>query len=166
MNALIITGVPSADDIARVTPPAERRTQGPYVTVECFQPIPCDPCHYSCRFGAISEFEDINDIPEVDWSKCTGCGLCVAACPGLAIFVVDETYSSNECLVAIPFEFAPLPEKGSAVNLTDRAGGVVAQGTVQRVISGKKPAGTSVVWVRAPKALASVVRGLTLNGEG
>jgi Fe-S-cluster-containing hydrogenase component 2 len=140
--------------------------RGPYATIECFQRIPCDPCHHSCRFGAIQEFDDINDIPKMDWSKCTGCGLCVAACPGLAIFVVDETYGETECLIAIPYEFVPLPEKGQPVRLTDRAGIVVAEGAVQRVVAGKKPSGTPVVWVSAPKKLATVVRGFVPRKEG
>ena len=121
---------------------------------------------HSCRFGAIQEFEDINDIPKMDWSRCTGCGLCVAACPGLAIFVVDETYSETECLIAIPYEFAPLPAKGQEVDLTDRAGIVVAEGVVQRVVAGKKPSGTPVVWVSAPKIMATVVRGFVPRNEG
>ncbi|MGI6632585.1 MAG: 4Fe-4S binding protein [Bacillota bacterium] len=165
-TTLLTAGVPSADDLARVTPSEQRRAEGPYVTVECFQCIPCDPCHHSCRFGAILEFMDLSDIPRVDWSKCTGCGVCVAACPGLAIFVVDETFSESECLIAIPYEFTPLPAKGEAIDLTDRAGVFAARGTVERVIAGNKPAGTPVVWVRAPKPLASVVRGFTLEREG
>ncbi|HHX29328.1 MAG: 4Fe-4S binding protein [Bacillota bacterium] len=165
MSTLVTTGVPSAQEIAGVTPPEERRARGPYATIECFQRIPCDPCHHSCRFGAIQEFEDINDIPKMDWSRCTGCGLCVAACPGLAIFVVDETYSETECLIAIPYEFAPLPAKGQEVDLTDRAGIVVAEGVVQRVVAGKKPSGTPVVWVSAPKIMATVVRGFALRKE-
>lgn len=166
MNSTLLTaGVPSAEEIAGVTPPRERREKGPYVTIECFQRIPCDPCYHSCRFGAIQEFSDINDIPKIDWSRCTGCGLCVAACPGLAIFVVDETFNQSECLIAIPYEFSPLPQKGQRVDLVDRAGIVVADGVVERLRAGKKPAGTSVVWVRAPKSLASVVRGFTLSRE-
>lgn len=165
-TTLLTTGVPSRDDIAGVTPPEDRRAKGPCVMVECFQRIPCDPCHHSCRFGAIREFSDINDMPKVDWSRCTGCGLCVAACPGLAIFVVDETFSAAECLVAMPYEFAPLPNKGQSVSLLDRAGIAVARGSVERVVAGKKPSGTPVVWVRAPKSMSTVVRGFTLDKEG
>ncbi len=168
MNAgtLATTGVPSRDDLAKVTPPAERRAKGPVVMVECFQRIPCDPCHHSCRSGAIKEFADINDLPEVDWDKCTGCGLCVAACPGLAIFVVDETVSETECLVAMPYEFTPLPAKGETVDVTDRGGVVLGKGTVERVIPGRKPAGTPVVWVKAAREYSLVVRGFRLTKEG
>jgi len=157
---LLTTGVPSKEQVESRTPPKSRRERGPFVVIECFQEIPCDPCHYSCKFGAIKQFESINDIPEVDWSKCTGCGVCVAACPGLAIFVVDETFSDTECLIAIPYEFAPLPGKGDAVRLLDRAGQEVGGGFVHRVLPGKKPQGTPVVWLRAPKELSMTVRNL------
>ena len=158
LNTLAKTGVPSAEDLEKVTPPPERRARGPVVMVECFQRIPCDPCHYGCRFGAIKAFVDINDVPEVDWEKCTGCGLCVAACPGLAVFVIDETAGEDECLIAMPFEMIPIPVRGKPVKLQDRAGVVVGRGSVERVIPGRKPEGTTVVWVRAPKQLSLVVR--------
>ena len=165
-DTLATTGVPCCEDLAKVTPPAGRRARGPVVMVECFERIPCDPCHYGCRFGAIEAFEEINDIPKVDWEKCTGCGSCVAACPGLAIFVVDETASDTECLIAMPYEFSPLPAKGETVELLDRAGVLLSPGTVERVLPGGKPAGTPVVWVRAPKGLSLVARNLRRIGEG
>ena len=165
-DTLLTTGVPSAEDLQRVTPPPERRARGPVVMVECFQRIPCDPCHEACKFGAIKEFLDLNDLPDVDWDKCTGCGLCVAACPGLAIFVIDETAGESECLIAMPHEFSPLPKKGETVKLLDRGGIAVASGTVERVIPGAKPSGTPVVWVRAPKQFSLVVRSLRRLGEG
>jgi len=165
-GTLATTGVPSREDLEKVTPPAERRARGPVAMVECFQRIPCDPCHYSCRSGAIKEFKDINDVPEVDWEKCTGCGVCVAACPGLAVFVMDETASASECLVAMPHEFSPLPREGDTVDLLDREGVALTRGMVERVIPGRKPAGTPVVWVRAPKEYSLTVRGLCLTKEG
>jgi len=163
LSTLVTQGVPSTEDLAKVTPPAERRARGPVVMIECFQRIPCDPCHFGCRFGAIKPFADINDTPVVDWDKCTGCGLCVAACPGLAIFVVDETAGEDECLIAVPYEMSPVPSKGTPVKLLDRGGVEVGEGLVERVIPGRKPEGTTVVWLRAPKRFSLVVRGFRVG---
>ncbi len=165
-DVLLTTGIPSREQIESRVPPKERREKGPFVVIECFQEIPCDPCYHSCRFGAIREFESINDIPEVDLDKCTGCGICVGSCPGLAIFVVDETFSETECLIALPYEFIPLPAKGGEVLLLNRAGEEVGKGKVHIVVPGKKPAGTSVIWVRAPKELSMEVRNVKVLTEG
>ncbi len=165
-DPLLTTGIPSKEQIESRTPPKSRREKGPFVMIECFQEIPCDPCYHSCRFGAIKPFESINDIPNVDWEKCTGCGVCVAACPGLAIFVIDETFSDAECLIAMPYEFSPLPAKGNRVYLLDRSGANVGEGFVHRVLPGKKPQGTPVIWVRAPKELSLEVRNIALIEKG
>ncbi|HHY35613.1 MAG TPA: 4Fe-4S binding protein [Firmicutes bacterium] len=161
-DSLLSSGIPSVQDLDGVLPPAEARKKGPVAVLECFQKIPCDPCGQACKFGAIKEFSDVNDLPVIDWMRCTGCGQCVAACPGLAIFVVDETYSPEECLIAMPHEFVPLPERDQVVLLYDRAGRHVGEGAVHRVVRGKDKLATPVVWVRAPKALAYVARALGL----
>ena len=83
-------------------------------------------------FGAIRPFEDINHMPEVLPEECTGCALCVPRCPGLAIFVVDFSYSENEALVAIPYEFLPVPAPGDTVAALDREGAWVADVRVQQ----------------------------------
>jgi hypothetical protein len=44
-------------------PDARRRAMGPVVVIECFEEIPCDPCHDACNQGAIETFDDINGLP-------------------------------------------------------------------------------------------------------
>lgn len=62
----------------------EKKKNG-LVIVECPQRIPCNPCHTGCPTGAIKEFADINDTPQIDYEKCTGCAMCVAKCPDLPV---------------------------------------------------------------------------------
>ena len=119
---LISDGIPTKEDLAKVTPSEERFSEGPVAIVECFQEIPCDPCVKACKRGAISMARDINDIPVVDAKLCNGCGLCISMCPGLAIFVVDKTYSDELALVKLPFEYVPVPQAGQLVTALNRAG--------------------------------------------
>ena len=151
-------GVAEIADLRNIFPDEERLNAGPVAIIECFQKIPCDPCHTACPKGAILPFENINDLPRIDFSLCDGCSLCVAACPGIAIFVVDMTYSEDKALLKLPHEFVPLPQKGEIVPLLDRWGEIVADGKVVRSVKFKDR--TSVVWVEAPKDKALDIRAI------
>ncbi len=105
---------------------------------ECFQCIACNPCTRACARGAIQVEPDINAAPRIDYDACTGCGACIVQCPGLAIFVVDMTYSENEALVKLPFEFFPVPRAGQTAVGLDRAGREL----------GLFPGGTRKLWRR------------------
>ena len=88
--------------------------------------------------------KNINDLPEIDHEKCNGCGNCIALCPGLAIFVIDETYGSpDEVLVRIPHEFVPLPKTGDIVHALSREGKYLCDAKVVKVQ--KTKSATSVV---------------------
>lgn len=154
------TGVPTSEQLEVVKPPAERRAAGPVVVVECFQEIPCDPCYTACRRGAFLPFKDINDLPELDLEKCNGCAVCVGACPGLAVFVVDETYSSDRALVTIPWEFLPVPAEGSTVEGLSREGEAVAEVLVKKVRSAGKNNNTYLLTLVVPKKHAYDIRSI------
>ncbi|NPV43310.1 MAG: 4Fe-4S binding protein [Firmicutes bacterium] len=154
------TGVPTKEDLQKVAPSAERLAKGPVAVIECFQRIPCNPCYTACKRGAIKEFRDINDLPEIDHDLCNGCGLCVSKCPGLAIFIIDETYSENEALVKLPYEFVPLPKEGDTIKGLDREGRVVGEARVVKIQNSKYEDRTPVISVAVPKELSMVVRNI------
>ena len=123
--------------------------------IECPQAIPCNPCETSCPTGAINTGGNINGVPQVDYEKCTGCGICVTKCPGLAIFLMQQR--EEHSIVGIPYEFLPIPEKGSSVKLLDKNGKYVADGQIDRVMINRKEK-THIVFLKVPKGMEGVVR--------
>ncbi len=133
------------------------------VIIECFQKIPCDPCAISCKLGAIKPFVDINDLPIVDFDKCTGCGICISSCPGLAIFVIDVNYSDEKSLIKLPHEMLPLPEKGEDVYALDRDGSILGKAKVVRVLKIKNK--THIISLEVPRSTAMKVRSIKVEDK-
>lgn len=158
------TGIPSAEDLKKVYPSEERMRKGPVAIIECFQEIPCNPCTEACKQGAILPMKDINDLPEMEFDKCNGCGVCISRCPGLAIFIVDRSYSPTEAIVRIPYEYVPLPEPGEKVVCLNRAGEEVGCFEVKKVQSGGKKNMTYTIWLIVPQELCMEVRNIRLGG--
>jgi len=160
---LINNGIPTKEDLAKVTPSDERFAKGPVVIVECFQEIPCDPCAKACKRGAITMPRDINEIPVVDNTLCNGCGLCISFCPGLAIFVVDKTYNDEFALVTLPYEYVPVPKAGQNATALSRAGEERGCFEVVKVTSGGKQNMTYTISLAVPQALAMDVRDVRIK---
>lgn len=155
------TGIPSEQQVQEVKP--KEKHQGPVAIIECFQEIPCDPCSAACSRGAIIPFEDINHRPRLLADKCNGCGNCMYRCPGLAIFVVDESYSDTETLVKIPYEYLPLPEEGSEVTALNREGLVIGKAKVRKVQKTKVMDHTPILWLTVPKELGMEIRNIRVK---
>jgi Fe-S-cluster-containing hydrogenase component 2 len=129
------------------------------VVIECPQKIPCNPCGTNCPTGAVLPFEDINDLPRVDYSKCTGCGICVATCPGLACFVVDLAFGEDTAVIKMPYEMLPVPSVGDTVDCLDRVGEIVGRGEVEGIMEPLKDR-TRVISVSVKKNLVSETRAI------
>jgi Fe-S-cluster-containing hydrogenase component 2 len=154
-------GIPTSDDINLVVPDKKRLESGPVAVIECFREIPCDPCFYSCPFEAIKEFDDINDKPELDFVKCTGCKSCIAKCPGLAIFVVDY----NKSTVSIPYELLPLPKKGDILEGLNREGKKVCNALVVSIKDPEKNDKTAVITIKVPQEYLMEVRNIKVGDQ-
>lgn len=161
---LINTGIVTGEVLEKALPPAERRAKGPYAVIECFQEIPCNPCSVSCPFDAIIDMEDINILPELIADACTGCGICAGVCPGLAIFIVDESKGEGLAEVSIPYEFLPLPEKDEIVRGVGRDGCFIREARVVRVHKGRKTR-TPLVTLEVPLEDVHKIRFFTLKEE-
>ncbi len=165
MPGFLIDGVMSAEEV-RENPnyPSEARlARGPAVVIECIQEIPCNPCEDACPYQAIRVGRPIVRSPRVDYEKCTGCGLCLSCCPGMAIFLLAKPEGKERYQVTLPYELLPLPRKGELVVLLDRRGAEVGKGRVLRVSQRKANNLTPLITVEAGRAAAREVRNIRLQ---
>ena len=151
-------GILEPQQIDTSVPAAGRLGRGPVAIIECVENIPCNPCVGACPKGAIRIEGDMNGTPSVDFDICDGCGLCVSACPGLAIFVVNKSLPGGAAAVSLPYEYTPLPSVGDTVVTLSREGAVLGEGTVQRILSAKALDRTPIVTLRVPSDHAMDVR--------
>lgn len=146
------TGIASREMFEKLLPSAERRARGPYVVMECYEEIPCNPCSTSCKFNAV-KMGALNECPSCDYEACTGCGNCVARCPGLACFVINETVGDGKIDITFPYEMVPVPAKGDVVEALGRDGAVVGKAEIVRVLSTPKMDHTNVITMRVDAEL-------------
>jgi len=127
--------------------------------IECSQNIPCNPCQDACKKGCIAIGDNISSLPvAVEGQQCSGCGMCVAACSGQAIFLVDDSLEDNFASVTMPYEFMPLPEAGAQGIALDRSGKELCQAEVLDVKSLKAYDKTHLLTMKVPRELAGKAR--------
>ncbi len=160
--AVIDDGVLTTEELEALpsVPGRKRMKKGTVAVIECPQDIPCNPCESACPRGAIVVGNPITNIPVLKEELCDGCGLCVAPCPGQAIFLVDLIYGKDEAAVSLPYEFLPLPQKGDEMMALNRRGEPVHRGKVVKVLIPNSFDRTAVVTISVPQELAMEIRGV------
>ena len=133
--------------------------------VRCPEEIPCNVCEPACPSGALRIGQDIVGKVEFSEQRCTGCGLCVAACPALAITLVNKTYTREEALVTFPYERLPIPEEGDIVLAVDDKGKPLTSVRVVRVDKRKNYDRTVLVSVALSREDLERVRDIILPLE-
>jgi NADPH-dependent 2,4-dienoyl-CoA reductase/sulfur reductase-like enzyme/Fe-S-cluster-containing hydrogenase component 2/bacterioferritin-associated ferredoxin len=133
--------------------------------IRCVQEIPCDPCIHICPKDMIKMKGDpIFGLPQVVKDECTGCTLCVAVCPGLAITMVDLRPEGPDGLVTVPFELLELEVKeGESVDAVDMEGNFVTKAKVEKIAKRKTYDRTLLVTLRVPKEKATLVAGFRIQ---
>jgi sarcosine oxidase subunit alpha len=138
---------------------------GLFPVIRCVQEIPCDPCIHICPKDMIKMPEDeIFGLPEVVKDECTGCNLCVAACPGLAITLVDKREEGPDGLVTVPFELLELKVGvGDVVEAVDMDGEFVTKAKVEKITKRKAYDRTILVALKVPKEETVKVAGFKIQ---
>jgi heterodisulfide reductase subunit A-like polyferredoxin len=131
---------------------------GPQILIECPEEIPCNPCEEVCPRGAIEVGSPITNLPRLRENHCTGCGLCIAACPAQAIFLIDRSFSKDYARLDLPYEELPRPRRQQRVGLLDRQGKKIGTGKVIRTRLTQAYDKTAVVSVTAPQQIAHSIR--------
>lgn len=154
---LLKKGYVADSEISRF--PGVTRKKGVHPVIECTQNIPCNPCQDSCPRKCIVVGSKITALPVFDEERdCSGCGLCVSACSGQAIFLIDEEYEPGYSLITMPYEFLPLPQPGERGTGLDRSGAEVCGAEVVEVKSKKAYDNTSLVTIKVPADMAMRAR--------
>ena len=113
------------------------------IKVYCQQEIPCNPCAGVCVKGAIVK-RNLTSLPEFKAERCVGCLLCVASCPGQALFYLNE----EKCELVFPYEFSQKPGIGDEVGLVDEFGSFLGIGTIVDYLDRKTFNKTTLVVVK------------------
>lgn len=143
-GAIVEQRVPDAED-------------GVMPIIHCIQEIPCNPCSTICPTQSIHLSGDpIMGIPEYS-GRCTGCGMCVAICPGLAITLVDYRKDKLNPLVTIPYEVSNVAvAEGDELHAVDIDGKHLGDFRVTRIRRHGKTK-THLVSLTVPAQLAKKV---------
>ena len=105
------------------------------------------------------------DLPAFD-GNCTGCGKCVAICPGLAITIIDEEYDPKmeKAKLIIPWE---LPENilkvGDVKTTTGYEGEIIGKGKILAVKQAKWQDRRKLVHLEVPFGEAESVAGIMIH---
>jgi ferredoxin len=86
------------------------------------------------------------------------CGMCVASCPGQAIFLIDEDCGDGTAEITLPYEFLPVPEKGAVGKALSRKGEPICDATVVNLRTAKAFDQTTLLTMKVPKAYAMKAR--------
>lgn len=155
--SLLKKGYVDEEEIERF--PGVTRAGKIHPVIECTQNIPCNPCQDACPRKCISIGSRITALPALNAEKeCSGCGMCVAVCPGQAIFLLEEECEPGYSAITLPYELLPLPAAGEKGKALDRSGRAICEAEVVSVKSAKVFDHTNLLTMKVPADMAMRAR--------
>lgn len=150
-QSLKTSGAPSLEELQAVGQLAsEEEIEGRgCLCIECIEEIPCNPCQTSCPQGAITVGFPITNLPVIDRAKCTVCGICIPACPGLAITI--KSVKDDTARIRFPWEYLPYPSIGDVVRMVDRQGQELCDCRIVSIANPQRNNKTAVVTAEFPR---------------
>jgi thioredoxin reductase/Fe-S-cluster-containing hydrogenase component 2 len=156
-ESLLQKGFVAEDEISRY--PGITKQAKIHPVIECTQNIPCNPCQDACKKGCIKIGSQITSLPAVDTEhECIGCGMCVAACSGQAIFLIEENVEDGFGEITMPYEFLPLPAAGDKGTALGRDGSEVCDCIVTKVRTAAVFDHTTLLTVKVPNDMLMKAR--------
>ncbi|MFX0116342.1 MAG: (2Fe-2S)-binding protein, partial [Candidatus Hodarchaeota archaeon] len=145
------------------------KEKGVFPVFHCHQEIPCNPCTSVCP----KELIQISDgsitgepvlLGKEGDEDCTGCGRCVAVCPGLAITLIDYRKDSETPRVTIPLEMGSEAVKaGDKLKVISDLGEELGEFEIQSVRELSKFSHTQLVRMEIPKDIAHRAAGFCIQ---
>ncbi len=107
----------------------------PIASIECFEEIPCHLCETTCPTSAIKTGKIPRKTTVLTETQCTGCGLCLAACPSRSISLIQEQKDQSFSKITLAWS-GPKPWKiGEFGMLLNRRGETLSSGRIIDILN-------------------------------